>query len=141
MSIESQGYKQKAYKVTRSDDSKDLKKVLVGALAGAAAGSVIAGLFTQKGIETRKRISDESKHIASNIASNIKEKASTISGDIKDKFETTKESAAHLLEKGKQKVGISQPRYGYEKTAKTGSKVSESKVLLGALAVSVAGTV
>jgi gas vesicle protein len=139
--IESTDMSGVTYRGTTNSDSKDLSKVLIGALAGAATGSLIAGLFTQKGIEIRNRVGEGSK----NIANNIKDKASDIGHDIADKFEATKEGAANLIEKGKQKVGISPKSTDY--TANTAYSSSfdtdedgqGSKILLGALIVSVAG--
>ncbi len=133
------------YRDTTSGDSKDLSKVLIGALAGAAAGSLIGGLFTEKGIEARNRVSEGSK----NIANNLKDKVSGIKEGIADKYEAAKEGAADLIEKGKQKVGISPRSTAYKSTAYTdengtaytAEKGTGSKVLLGALAVSVAGLV
>ncbi len=125
------------YRDTTSGDSKDLSKVLIGALAGAAAGSLIGGLFTEKGIEARNRVSEGSK----NIANNLKDKVSGIKEGIADKYEAAKEGAADLIEKGKQKVGISPRSTAYKSTAYTDEKGTGSKVLLGALAVSVAGLV
>ncbi|MEJ7677378.1 MAG: YtxH domain-containing protein [Segetibacter sp.] len=133
MNSESKEYSGTDYRGTTSTDSRDLTKVVIGALAGAAAGSLIAGLFTEKGIETRKRIGEGSR----NIANNLKEKVSDITEGIADKYEATKEGAANLIEKGKQKVGMSSRNTAYEDTSD--AEGSQSKVLLGALAVSVAG--
>ena len=125
------------YRNNKSAGSQDISKLLLGALAGAAAGSLIAGLFTEKGIETRKRIGKSS----SNIANNVKDKVSDITHGIADKFQATKESAADLIEKGKRKVGMSSEDASYEATTSAAtSKGKGSKVLLSALAVSVGGT-
>lgn len=137
MNLESEEFSGTAYKGTTSGDSKDLTKVLIGALAGAAAGSIIGGLFTEKGIEVRQRVSEGSK----NIANNLKDKASGITEGIADKYEAAKEGAADLLEKGKQKVGMSPRSTAYKGTSYVDERGTNSKVLLGALAVSVAGTI
>ena len=137
-------YGNTTYGDTTNGDSNDLTKVLIGALAGAAVGSLVAGAFTQKGIEIRNRVGEGSK----NIANNIKDKVSDMKGVIADKYESAKDSAADLIEKGKQKVGISSVNTG--DTADTGymgdtqaddTGVSGSKILLGALIVSVASTI
>src|SRR5215210_8448260 len=82
MSTESKGLSGAAYRETTSTDSKDLSKVLFGALAGAAAGSIIGVLFTEKGIETRKRLGEGTR----NMASNLKDKVSDITAGIADKY-------------------------------------------------------
>ena len=77
-------------------------KVLLGVLAGAAAGAVLGVLFApDKGIETRKRIGEGSK----DIATNLKDKFSDLVDGIADKYEAAREGATDLIEKGKQKVG------------------------------------
>jgi gas vesicle protein len=122
---------------TTGNNSNDLSKVLIGALAGAAVGSIIGVLFTEKGIEARKRVSEGSK----NMAKNLKEKVSDITEGLADKYEAAKESAADLIERGKQKVGMSPDYKAYKGIESTGAKVTPTKVLLGALAVSLAGTI
>lgn len=127
-----------------STDSNDLSKVLLGALAGAAAGSVIGVLFTEKGIETRKRLGEGSKNIASNLkdkVSDIKDKVSDIKENIADKYAATKEGAVNLIEKGKQKIGMSSGNTGYKVTTGADEGDSGSNVLIGALAAAVAGAV
>lgn len=137
METESKGLSGATYRQTTSTKSKDLSKVLFGALAGAAAGSIVGVLFTEKGIETRKRLGESSR----NMASNLKDKVSDITEGIADKYAATKEGAANLIEKGKQKVGMSSGNAGYKSSNGTSSKQTGSKVLIGALAASVAGTV
>lgn len=137
MNFESKELPGDTYRSTTSSNSKDLSKVLIGTLAEAAAGSIIAGLSTEKGMETRKRVSESSK----NISNNLKDKVSGIKVGIADKYEAAKEGAAHLIEKGKQKVGISQGNNAYKGTTNTNEKGTGSKVLLGALAASVAGMI
>jgi gas vesicle protein len=149
MNLESRDLSGNYYGSTTSTDTNDLSKVVIGALAGAALGSLVAGAFTQKGIEIRNRVGEGSK----NIANNLKDKVSDMTGAIADKYEAAKEGAADLIEKGKQKVGMS--RATTADTATIGYKASNaymdsdyteetgqgSKILLGALIVSVAGTI
>ena len=123
MSTESNELSGAAYRYTTSTDSKDLSKVLFGALAGAAAGSIIGVLFTEKGIETRKRVGEGSRNIANNlkgkvadIKENIADKVADIKENIADKYAATKEGAADLIEKGKQKVGMSSGNNAYRGT-------------------------
>lgn len=137
MNSKSKEFRGTAYSGYTSSDSKDLTKVLIGALAGAAAGSIIGGLFTEKGIEARRRVGESSK----NIANNLKEKVSDIKEGITEKYEAVKESASDLIQKGKRKAGMSGGNTAYRGWAESDAKGSGTKVLLGALAVSVAGTV
>lgn len=76
-----------------------------------------------------------------------------MTGAVADKYEAAKEGAADLIEKGKQKVGMSSGNtayrgstaYGgstaYRSAADTDETGSGSKILLGALIASVAGTI
>jgi len=142
MNVESRGLWETEYGST-ANTSNDLSKVLIGALAGAALGSLIGGAFTQKGIEIRSRASTGSK----NIVNNVKNKVSNMAGTIADKYEATKENAADLIEKGKQKVGMSSENDAYTTNAiYTGTAEADetgpgSKILLGVLIVSVASTI
>lgn len=137
MNLQSEDLSGAVYRDTTSGKSKDLTKVLIGALAGAAAGSIVGGLFTEKGIEARRRVGEGSK----NIANNLKDKVSGITEGIADKYEAAKEGASDLIEKGKQKVGMSSRNTAYTGTTYVDERGTSSKVLLGALAVSVAGTI
>jgi len=76
-------------------------KIILGVLAGAAAGAALGILFApDKGTATRKKIMD----MADDFGGDIKER---ISGSIKtvtDQFENAKDDAKGLFEKGKYKV-------------------------------------
>jgi hypothetical protein len=61
MDIKTGRYHDTDYSSTSNTNSDDLKKVLLGALAGAAVGSLIGALYTEKGIETRNRVSYRSR--------------------------------------------------------------------------------
>lgn len=61
MNLESRDLSGTNYGAATSTDSNDLSKVLIGALAGAALGSLIGGSFTRKGIEIRNRVGEEAK--------------------------------------------------------------------------------
>jgi gas vesicle protein len=123
--------------------SSDLSKLLIGAAAGAVVGSLVAGSFTEKGIEIRNRISESGR----NLGSDLKDKVSDMKGAIANKYESARESAASLLEKGKLKVGISSANAEehavdqYNGAAETGGAVSGTSIILGALIVSVASTI
>ncbi len=76
-------------------------KVLMGIIAGAAAGAVLGLLFApETGVETRRKIGEGSK----DLASNLKDKFSELVDGIADKYESAKEGASDLLHKGKEKV-------------------------------------
>lgn len=126
-----------AYSYSAGVDSKDLSKVLIGALAGAAAGVIISGLSTKKGIEVRNQISESSK----SISNNLKDKVSDAAEEIADKYEALKESAANLIEKGKQKISLSSSHTASKKVTGTEAGNTGSKVLLGALAASVVSSI
>lgn len=159
MNSKTKGLSGADYWSNTSTDSKDLSKVLFGALAGAAAGSIVGVLFTEKGIETRKRLGEGSRNIANNLkdkvsdkvsdikdkvsgkVSDIKDKVSDIKDNIADKYAATKENAANLIEKGKQKVGMSSGNTAYRGTAEADEEDSGSNVIIGALVAAVAGAV
>jgi gas vesicle protein len=76
-------------------------KVLLGVLAGAATGAILGVLFApDKGMETRRRISDGSR----DISENLKDKFSEFVDGLADKYETVKGSATDLIEQGKAKA-------------------------------------
>lgn len=76
-------------------------KVLLGVLAGAAAGAILGVLFApEKGAETRKKIEEGSK----DVASTLKEKFSELVDGIAEKYESAREGANDFLQKGKAKA-------------------------------------
>ena len=75
-------------------------KVLLGALAGFAAGAVIGILFApDKGSNTRKSISSKSD----DYADMLKEKFDEMLDKLGKKYENTKDDAEDLVAKGKSK--------------------------------------
>jgi gas vesicle protein len=129
------------YRYRSSDKSNDITKVLIGALAGAAVGSLVGGAFTQKGIEIRTRIGDASK----SAADNVKDKVSGMKDAVADKFGTVKEGVVDLVEKGKQKIGLRSSNAFLSEIPSEHSRAEDThlptKILFGALAVSVASTI
>jgi gas vesicle protein len=129
------------YRYTSNHKSNDITKVLIGALAGAAVGSLVGGAFTQKGNEIRTRIGDASK----SAADNVKDKVSNMKDTVADKFGTVKEGVVDLVEKGKQKIGLRSSNAFLSEIPSEHSRAEDThlptKILFGALALSVASTI
>lgn len=75
------------------------KKVVLGSLAALAVGA-IAGILTapEKGSITRKKIKDK----GNDYMDKLKSKSGDFSDSLKEKFESTKNDAENLAEKGKE---------------------------------------
>ena len=72
-------------------------KILLGFLAGAAAGAIVGILFApDKGSETRRKIADESN----DLADNLKGKINNLVDGVKEKFSSFKSEAEDVAEKG-----------------------------------------
>lgn len=147
MKNDSTRFQEGYYNDNEGTRQSDTTKLLLGALAGAALGTMIASLYTEKGIEVRKSVSDRSREFASGvkektteITGGIKEKVSNISTDIMNKFEATKEAAASMFMKQKQHNDSAalHTEYGYNFEE---NEISKPKVALGILAASLAGTI
>jgi gas vesicle protein len=80
----------------------ETKSVLLGLLAGAAAGAVLGVLFApEKGTKFRRRISKNGE----DLVEGLKEKISGLHGTVSEKFEEAKENASDFAEKhGKPKT-------------------------------------
>ena len=75
-------------------------KVLLGVLAGVAAGALVGILFAPaKGSRTRRRILKK----GDNYAEGLKEKFNEYVDTISDKFEQVKEEVSAYTQKGKEK--------------------------------------
>ena len=142
-------YRNDYYVNTPRSGSSDITKVVIGALAGAVVGTLVAGAFTEKGVDIRHRVGKRGKK----MAQNIKHKVSDVKHAVADKFDNVKEGAADLIQKGKEKVGISKkPSYasnnmyaGSSFAINNPSDYEENhtgkKILIGAAIASVAGAV
>ena len=76
-------------------------KVFLGLLAGIAVGATLGILFApEKGGETRKKISKKSDA----YAKELEEKFSDFVDSLSSKFESLKEDASQVVQKGKKKV-------------------------------------
>lgn len=77
-------------------------KLLLGVLAGVAAGATLGILFApDKGKATRKKISKKGNDYAAELADKFNE----FIGSITKKFESVKEEAIDLIENAKHKAG------------------------------------
>lgn len=74
-------------------------KVLLGVFAGAAAGAILGVLFApDRGVETRRRLGEGSR----DIATNLKDKFAELVDGIADKYESAREGATDLINRGKE---------------------------------------
>jgi gas vesicle protein len=95
------GYSDYSYGGSGNTNSKsDLKKVLIGAVAGAAVGALVGGAFTEKGKKTTSRLTRSTKQ----LADNIKEKAaaSGVTDSLARTLEAAKESVVDTIGKEAQ---------------------------------------
>jgi gas vesicle protein len=76
-------------------------KVLLGFVIGAAAGAVLGVLFAPaKGSVTRKRIARRGKDYAENVSNKLNEYVNAVT----EEYDTIKEGAMDLVDKGKKKA-------------------------------------
>jgi len=83
------------------------KKVLIGMLAGAAAGATLGILYApDKGSSTRKRFSRRSF----DYSDELEEKFNELIDSITEQFETVVEEVNRMAENEKLKVGKVEPK-------------------------------
>ena len=76
-------------------------KVVLGVLAGVAAGSILGILFApDKGSKTIKKVSK----IGDDYVNGLKDKFENFLENISEKFESAMEEGTNLVEKGKSKA-------------------------------------
>jgi gas vesicle protein len=76
-------------------------KIMIGFLAGAAAGALAGILFApDKGKETRKKISKKT----GDVADNLKHKFNDFVDGLKETYATAKENVEDVAEKGNLKL-------------------------------------
>jgi gas vesicle protein len=79
-----------------------VSKVAFGALAGAAAGAIVAWLFaTDEGAEVIDQLATGSR----DLAGSVQEKLGDLRDTVVDKFDSVTQSAGDLLQQGKDKAG------------------------------------
>jgi gas vesicle protein len=91
------------YKIISNNKIKIMSsgKVLLGVLAGVAAGAALGILFApDKGSATRKKISKRGK----DYAGELEDKFNDLIDSISKKFETIKEETISIVENGKAKA-------------------------------------
>jgi gas vesicle protein len=77
------------------------EKVLVGVVAGLAAGAILGILFApDKGTETRRKISQK----GTDLTNSIKTKFSSMVDGVVDEYEIVKGKAGELMEDGKERL-------------------------------------
>ena len=89
------------YKQFQKQNHMSVGKIVLGVLAGFAAGAAIGILFApEKGSATRKKILG----IANDLAEDIKEKISESIKNVSNQFESTKDDLKDYVETGKSRV-------------------------------------
>jgi gas vesicle protein len=101
MNSETTGTSEYSYSVSGNTNSNgDLKKILIGAVAGAAVGALVGSAFTEKGKKTTSRLAKSSKQ----IAGTIKEKAveTGVADSLARTIDAAKESVVDTIGKEAQ---------------------------------------
>ncbi len=86
----------------------DKGKVVLGALAGLAAGAVLGILFApEKGSDTRKKIASKGK----DTAEGLKEKYNGIIDNLNSKLESVKKGSQNYYDEGKEVVDNAKSKF------------------------------
>jgi gas vesicle protein len=83
-----------------TDSQDDLKKILIGALAGAAVGALVGSAFTEKGKKVTSRITESTKHLAENLKE--KAEATGVADSLVHVYEAAKDSVVDTISKEAQ---------------------------------------
>jgi gas vesicle protein len=79
-------------------------KLLLGALAGAAAGVFVAGFFTEEGEQVRKKVVKGSKDLTSNLSDKLGELKDTVTDTVAGSYQTVKQVATDFVGHGVDKA-------------------------------------
>ena len=75
-------------------------KLLIGALAGAATGALVAGLFTTEGEEMRSKLARNTK----DLANNMKGKMNDLKNQATDKLHAVQQNSGSLANAAKSQA-------------------------------------
>ena len=79
-------------------------KLLLGAIAGAAAGVLVAGFFTEEGEEVTKKVVKGGKDLASNLTGKLGDLKETVTDTVAGSYQTVKQAATDFVSHGADKA-------------------------------------
>ncbi|GEO07585.1 YtxH domain-containing protein [Segetibacter aerophilus] len=72
-------------------------KVLLGAIAGAAIGAVIAGIFTEEGNELKEKVVQGGKDLTDNLKEKLSDATTNIKEAASGAYESVKQTATDFV--------------------------------------------